>query len=132
MKAGNREIIGIRHRESQTLFITDIIDLDKKKRSYSYGHLQTGLWISALLDVLLRAQDCFRTPSKSPVLQLSPPDISITSTDTSEHNNRGIESGKVSRKNDPLGGRAGVRTLLPPDDLRVSRDALVDLVCGHG
>lgn len=52
---GNFERIGIRHRESQTLFLSDVVDVVNGKDP-AYGKLHTGLFIAAIEDAFDRAQ----------------------------------------------------------------------------
>lgn len=51
INAGNFEIIGKRERITQTLYISDVIDVS----SCEYGKLHTGLFIAALRDARDRA-----------------------------------------------------------------------------
>jgi hypothetical protein len=50
--AGNYEILGIRDRASQTLYVSDVITVD----ACDYGKLHTGLFIAALRDANNRAR----------------------------------------------------------------------------
>ncbi|KAF9455551.1 hypothetical protein BDZ94DRAFT_662327 [Collybia nuda] len=59
INSGNFEIIGIRNRKQQTLFLSDVIKVD----DCDYGRLHTGLYIAILRDALNRT------------LQLRPPNI---------------------------------------------------------
>lgn len=52
-KAGNLERIGIRHRESQTLYISELIHADTCKDP-GYGKLHIGLYMAALADTMNR------------------------------------------------------------------------------
>ncbi|KDQ10901.1 hypothetical protein BOTBODRAFT_147512 [Botryobasidium botryosum FD-172 SS1] len=51
--SGNHEVIGLRHRQSQTLLISDIIKPPTQKE---YGKLEIGLYIMAIEDALNRAK----------------------------------------------------------------------------
>ncbi|KAG6876259.1 hypothetical protein C0992_000294 [Termitomyces sp. T32_za158] len=50
---GNYERIGFRHRESQTLFISSLIDIHNCSDPY-YGELQAGLYVSIVQDAINR------------------------------------------------------------------------------
>jgi hypothetical protein len=54
MHSGNHEIIGIRHRKTQTLYISDLII--PHSCMPAYGRLQVGIYIAALLDAFDRAK----------------------------------------------------------------------------
>ncbi|KDQ19051.1 hypothetical protein BOTBODRAFT_171013 [Botryobasidium botryosum FD-172 SS1] len=51
--SGNYEVVGLRHRGSQTLFISNIIEPPTQKE---YGKLETGLYIMAIEDAFSRAK----------------------------------------------------------------------------
>lgn len=51
---GNFERIGIRHRKSQTLFLSDIVDV-AHGNDPAYGKLQIGIYIAAIQDAYDRA-----------------------------------------------------------------------------
>ena len=50
---GNCERIGYRHRSSQTLFLSDLIDVSAGSKPH-YGQLQIGLYMIILRDALER------------------------------------------------------------------------------
>ena len=50
---GNCERIGYRHRSSQTLFLSDLIDVTSSSKPH-YGQLQIGLYMIILQDALER------------------------------------------------------------------------------
>lgn len=50
---GNFERIGIRDRKSQTLYLSDVIDVEHCKNP-AYGKLQLGVYIAVLQDAILR------------------------------------------------------------------------------
>ena len=54
LHSGNHEIIGIRHRKSQTLYISNVIE--PHAASPAYGKIHVGLYIAALWDVMDRIQ----------------------------------------------------------------------------
>lgn len=53
LHAGNYEYICIRHRETQTLYISDILHIPFLKEP-GYGKVQVGIYIAALDDALHR------------------------------------------------------------------------------
>lgn len=57
MQSGNLELIGVRHRATQTLYMAPLrqIHVDKQYTGPSYGKLHTGLYIAALRDAINRA-----------------------------------------------------------------------------
>jgi hypothetical protein len=52
VNTGNFEFIGVRHRESRTLFLSPLIDV---QNTPTYAKLHTGLYISAFCDTVDRA-----------------------------------------------------------------------------
>ena len=54
IQSGNYEFIGIRHRRSQTLYISDLI-VPHACKDPSYGKLHVGLYIAAVRDAIDRA-----------------------------------------------------------------------------
>lgn len=64
INAGLYEIIGFRHRASQTLHLSDVIDVSKS--TPAYGKLHTGLYLAAFKDALDRAQQLDRMDVSGP------------------------------------------------------------------
>ncbi|KAG5651125.1 hypothetical protein H0H81_009777 [Sphagnurus paluster] len=56
---GNYERIGFRHRDSQTLFLSDLIDVPRCK-SPAYGKIHIGLFLAIIQDVIDRTEDEFK------------------------------------------------------------------------
>ena len=57
INSGDDEIIGIRHRETQTLYISDILVPSKPgPPGIGYGLIQVGIYICSLLDAMDRAR----------------------------------------------------------------------------
>ena len=56
INSGNYEYIGIRDRESQMLYISDLIEPHSPPDGYGYGQIHIGLYICAMQDVIKRAQ----------------------------------------------------------------------------
>ncbi|TFK71955.1 hypothetical protein BDN72DRAFT_957679 [Pluteus cervinus] len=63
---GNYERIGIRHRASQTLFLSDLIQVWDCKNP-SYGRLHLGLFCSAISDTFDRFQQTYQQPLDNPI-----------------------------------------------------------------
>ncbi|KAF5386094.1 hypothetical protein D9615_002182 [Tricholomella constricta] len=62
INAGNIEIIGIRDRQNQTLYVSDAIGVPNCK---NYGQIHTGLYIAAVLDAGDRALQLRRSKPES-------------------------------------------------------------------
>ncbi|KAJ7173339.1 hypothetical protein C8R46DRAFT_1082510 [Mycena filopes] len=60
---GNLERIGIRHRESQTLYLSDLIDVQNCKDP-GYAKLHTGLYIAMMSDAINRVTEESSEPGK--------------------------------------------------------------------
>jgi len=61
---GSRERIGIRHPSTQTLYLSEVIDVHNSAGP-GYGKLQTGLYLSMLHDVLDRTAQAEELSRKS-------------------------------------------------------------------
>jgi hypothetical protein len=55
LHSGNHEIIGIRHRETQTLYISHLI-ITHSCSNPAYGKIQVGIYIAALQETIDRAR----------------------------------------------------------------------------
>ena len=55
MHSGNHEIIGIRHRKTQTLYISHLIEPHSCSNP-AYGKLQIGIYIAAVRETMERAK----------------------------------------------------------------------------
>ena len=55
LHSGNHEIIGIRHRKSQTLYISRLIEPHSCSNP-AYGKIQVGIYIAAIQDTIDRAR----------------------------------------------------------------------------
>ena len=53
LHSGNHEIIGIRHRETQTLYISHVIEPHSCSNP-AYGKIQVGIYIAAIQDTIDR------------------------------------------------------------------------------
>lgn len=65
INSGNHEFIGIRDRESQTLYISDLIEPHSPPHGYAYGQIQVGLYICAMRDSIKRAQQAKEMEEKN-------------------------------------------------------------------
>ena len=89
LHSGNHEIIGIRHRETQTLYISQLI----KPYSCSnpaYGKIQVGIYISAIQETIDRAKQDIEAREKR---RRDPPvDISLKNTEANPDGDLGDNS----------------------------------------
>jgi hypothetical protein len=67
LHSGNHEIIGIRHRASQTLYVSDVIEPHKSEPAY--GKIQVGLYIAAILETVDRLNQEMETVKLPPAPQ---------------------------------------------------------------
>ena len=66
MHSGNHEIIGIRHRETQTLYTSHVIEPHSCSNP-AYGKIQVGIYIAAIQETIDRAkQDIAAGKSTAP------------------------------------------------------------------
>lgn len=89
-QCGNFERIGIRHRQSQTLYLSDIVDVVNGKDP-AYGKLHTGLFIAAFEDGFDRAQQLQEADAVSMASASAAPDTPVTSkrpADDTHHTER--------------------------------------------
>jgi hypothetical protein len=63
LHSGNHEIIGVRHRQSQTLYISNVIE--PHAATPAYGKIHVGLYIAALWDVMDRIQQDLLTEEEN-------------------------------------------------------------------
>jgi hypothetical protein len=63
LHSGNHEIIGVRHRQSQTLYISNVIE--PHAATPAYGKIHVGLYIAALWDVMDRIQQDLQTEEEN-------------------------------------------------------------------
>lgn len=108
VNAGKYEFIGIRHRESQSLYITDVFKPNKPGGGVGYGEIHVGIYISALLETIEREKEKTR-PSQPP----GPRDGAEASNssskdadpaDSGDHNVRVDEDGSNGTPGDRSGG----------------------------
>jgi hypothetical protein len=68
MHSGNHEIIGIRHRETQTLYISHVIEPHACSNP-AYGKIQVGIYIAAIQDTIDRERqdiEAGKTTARNP------------------------------------------------------------------
>jgi hypothetical protein len=63
MHSGNHEIIGIRHRETQTLYISHVIEPHSCSNP-AYGKIQVGIYIAAIQETIDRAKQDIEAEEK--------------------------------------------------------------------
>ena len=56
LQSGNSEYVCVRHRATQTLYISDLIDVPNCENP-RYAKLHTGIYITALCDAMQRVKD---------------------------------------------------------------------------
>jgi hypothetical protein len=56
LHSGNHEIIGVRHRATQTLYVSDLIEPHRCTPTPTYGKIHVGIYIAAILDGLDRVK----------------------------------------------------------------------------
>jgi hypothetical protein len=80
---GNCERIGYRHRSSQTLFLSDLIDVSAGSKPH-YGQLQIGLYMLILRDALerIRLIKDGSTTSTTPAKRKRSDDFGVNDSDT--------------------------------------------------
>ena len=71
MHSGNHEIIGIRHRKTQTLYISHVIE-PHSCFNPAYGKIQVGIYIAAVQETIDRTMQDKEAKEKNP-----PADISL-------------------------------------------------------
>ena len=74
LHSGNHEIIGIRHRTSQTLYISDVIE-PHSCSDPGYGKIQVGIYIAAIQETIDRARRDREAKGKS--ARDPPADVSL-------------------------------------------------------
>jgi hypothetical protein len=107
--SGNYEVIGIRHRESQTLYISDVIEPPTCKNP-AYGKLHTGIYIAAIKDAMDRAKQLL--DKSQPQSLGDDEDPSHNNKDENEDDPKGnLPEGNArgGRRDDGGGGRRGDR-----------------------
>ena len=65
IQSGDHEFIGIRHRATQTLYISDVIEPHACKEP-SYGKIHVGIYIAAIRDALERKRQQWQADTRPP------------------------------------------------------------------
>jgi hypothetical protein len=99
--SGNHEIIGIRHRKTQTLYISDVIE-PHSCSSPAYGKIQVGIYISAIQETIARLTQDKGTMEKNP-----PGDISLKNEEANPNGYFPTKFKKRSRGSGSKGKRQG-------------------------
>jgi hypothetical protein len=84
LHSGNYEVIGIRHRKTQTLYVSDIIE-PPKCNNPTYGRLQVGIYISAIQDAMDRARQMEESEMQQPDRGDDSPDNGKGSGEKNDH-----------------------------------------------
>ena len=63
LHSGNYEFVGVRHRKTQTLYLSNMIDVAKDD-SPAYGKLHVGIYIAALRDAINRVSQRSGAPGQ--------------------------------------------------------------------
>jgi hypothetical protein len=74
LHSGNHEIVGIRHRETQTLYISHVIEPHSCSNP-AYGKIQVGIYIAAIQETMDRARQDIEAREKR--VRDPPADISV-------------------------------------------------------
>jgi hypothetical protein len=61
LHSGNLEYVCVRHRASQTLYVSELIDVPRCANP-GYGKLHTGIYIAAIQDAMQRIKNMAQTP----------------------------------------------------------------------
>ena len=89
LHSGNHEIVGIRHRETQTLYISHVIE-PHSCSDPAYGKIQVGIYIAAIQETIDRTKQDMEAKEKR--VRNPPTDISLKNEDA----NPGGDSGDYS------------------------------------
>jgi hypothetical protein len=117
LHSGNHEIIGIRHRKTQTLYISDVIQPPFCSNP-SYGKLQIGLYISAIKETIDRMKQDTKEQEMTREAPIPPrheeannhdPDPDGDAPDKPSRSNKRAR-GSGSRKIGERKGRGGTKT----------------------
>jgi hypothetical protein len=109
--SGNLEYVCVRHRETQTLYISDLIDVPHCANP-GYGKLHTGIYIAAIQDAVQR------------VIEMSPVDQTYDIGDASQDNGNFIEDERHRGDHKDTGGKG--KELQRDDNAGPSRSRNVD------
>ena len=100
LHSGNHEIIGIRHRKTQTLYISCIIEPHSCSNP-AYGMLQVGIYIAALQDTIDREMQGIEPAGGG---NRDPPvDVSLEDDEANPDADLGDPPGRPTRSNKHTG-----------------------------
>ena len=99
-------MIGIRHRKTQTLFISHVIEPHSCSNP-AYGKLQVGIYIAALQDTIDRAKQGIEAIEKSS--RDPPADISLEDEEAKPDGDPGDHSGRPTKSNKRNGNSGSKR-----------------------
>lgn len=113
-QCGNFERIGVRHRQSQTLYLSDVVDVANGKDP-AYGKLHTGLFIAAFEDGFDRAQQLREAEAVSMASVSAIPNTPVTSkrpADDANHTERRTRRRIAITETQVLAGTLQVRSFM--------------------
>jgi hypothetical protein len=111
LHSGNHEIVGIRHRETQTLYISHVIEPHSCSNP-AFGKIQVGIYIAAIQETIDRARQDIEAREKR--ARDTPADISLKNKEAKPDGDlddyspeRPTRSNKRSRGSGSKGKRQG-------------------------
>jgi hypothetical protein len=96
LHSGNHEIIGIRHRKTQTLYISHAIEPHSCSNP-AYGKIQVGIYIAALQETIDREMQVIEAKEKRG--RDPPADMSLEDEEASPDRGPGDDPGRPTRPN---------------------------------
>ena len=102
--SGNHEIVGIRHRETQTLYISHVIEPHSCSNP-AYGKIQVGIYIAAIQETIDRAKQDMEAKEKR--VRDLPVDISLKNKEANSGGDLGDCSPKRPTKSSKRGRGSG-------------------------
>ncbi|KAF9518757.1 hypothetical protein BS47DRAFT_194993 [Hydnum rufescens UP504] len=100
LHSGNYELVCLRHRASQTLYVSDLIE-PHTCANPGYGKVQVGIYVAAVEDAINRRKQQPYAESQD-----TPPDDDEDRFDIDDNNDKGPRRGRRSDRG-PRGGRRG-------------------------
>ena len=102
--SGNHEIVGIRHRETQTLYISHVIEPHSCSNP-AYGKIQVGIYIAAIQETIDRAKQDMEAKEKR--VRDLPVDISLKNKEANSGGDLGDYSPKRPTRSNKRGRGSG-------------------------
>ena len=132
LHSGNHEIIGIRHRETQTLYISHLME-PHSCSSPAYGKIQVGIYIAAILETIDREMQGIAARNKSS--PEPPADISLEDEEANPDGDPSDHHGRPTRSNKRK-GNSGNKCQRKDNDERkgkcpASRTVIDNHVCSN-